>query len=361
MMRIGILLLNLGGPDSLDAVRPFLYNLFSDREIIRLGPPSMQKPLAWLIATLRSKKTERYYRMIGGKSPILDITRAQAKALEEALNNAVDTEHGDTEINTRPHLRGSPIPLRRVPLSFKVYVGMRYWHPFIDDVLFEMHKNGIEKVIALSLYPQYSVTTSGSSARRVDRVVANYPIDVLHISSWHDHPLYIEALADVIKNGLESFLASSSVPHPSSADDIHLLFSAHSLPRKIIEEGDPYEQQTIETVQEVVKKVPLKWHLSYQSKSGPVKWLEPSTEEKLKELARNGVKNILVVPISFVSDHIETLYEIDILYKSMAEELGMNLKRTDSLNTHPLFIKALEDMVIRGLREKGWDKSAALP
>jgi ferrochelatase len=238
---------------------------------------------------------------------------------------------------------------------------MRYWHPFIDDVLFEMHKNGIEKVIALSLYPQYSVTTSGSSARRVDRVVANYPIDVLHISSWHDHPLYIEALADVINSGLESFLTSSPVPHPSSADDIHLLFSAHSLPRKIIEEGDPYEQQTIETVQKVVKKIPLRWHLSYQSKSGPVKWLEPSTEEKLKELARNGVKNILVVPISFVSDHIETLYEIDILYKSMAEELGMNLKRTDSLNTHPLFIKALEDMVIRGLREKGWGKSAALP
>ncbi len=144
-------------------------------------------------------------------------------------------------------------------------------------------------------------------------------------------------------------------------DDIHLLFSAHSLPRKIIDEGDPYEQQTIETVQEVVKKVPLTWHLSYQSKSGPVKWLEPSTEEKLKELARDGVKNILVVPISFVSDHIETLYEIDILYKSMAEELGMNLKRTDSLNTHPLFIKTLQDMVIRGLREKGWDKSAALP
>jgi ferrochelatase len=336
IIPVGILLLNLGGPDSISAVKPFLYNLFSDREIIRLGPPSMQKPLAWLIAALRSKKTERYYRMIGGKSPIADITQAQAKALAKALNKFPAS-------------------------SFKVYIGMRYWHPFIDDVLFEMHKDGIEKVIAMSLYPQYSVTTSGSSARRVDRVVADYPIDVLHISSWHDHPLYIEALADVIKKGLESFLASSSDPHPSSVDDIHLLFSAHSLPRKIIDEGDPYEQQTIETVQKVVKKVPLKWHLSYQSKSGPVKWLEPSTEEKLKELARGGVKNVLVVPVSFVSDHIETLYEIDILYKTMAGKLGMNLKRTDSLNTHPLFINALEDMVIKGLREKGWDKSTALP
>jgi protoporphyrin/coproporphyrin ferrochelatase len=363
MPHIGILLLNLGGPDSLDAVKPFLYNLFSDREIIRLGPPSMQKPLAWLIATLRSKKTEQYYSMIGGKSPILDITQAQAKALEETLNSTADTEtrrRGDK--HTSPSQGISQAPLRRVPASsFKVYVGMRYWRPFIDDVLFEIHKDGIGKVIALSLYPQYSVTTSGSSARRVDRAVADYPIDVLHISSWHDHPLYIEALVDMIRKGLESFFTSSSIPHPSSADDIHLLFSAHSLPRKIIEEGDPYEQQTIETVQEVVKKVPLKWHLSYQSKSGPVKWLEPSTEEKLKELAHDGVKNVLVVPISFVSDHIETLYEIDILYKTMAEKLGMNLKRTDSLNTHPLFINALEDMVIRGLREKGWDKCAALP
>ena len=367
IIPVGILLLNLGGPDSISAVKPFLYNLFSDREIIRLGPPSMQKPLAWLIATLRSKKTERYYRMIGGKSPILAITQAQANALEEALNQKSKKESDTSNPPLPTFSKGgnggitNSKPHHYTGGAFKVYIGMRYWHPFIDDVLFEMHKNGIEKVIAMSLYPQYSVTTSGSSARRVDRVAADYPIDILHISSWHDHPLYIEALADVIKKGLESFLASSSDPHPSSVDDIHLLFSAHSLPRKIIDEGDPYEQQTIETVQHVVKKVPLKWHLSYQSKSGPVKWLEPSTEEKLKELARDGVKNVLVVPISFVSDHIETLYEIDILYKTMAGKLGMNLKRTDSLNTHPLFINALEDMVIKGLREKGWDKSTALP
>jgi protoporphyrin/coproporphyrin ferrochelatase len=367
MAHIGVLLLNLGGPDSLDAVRPFLYNLFSDREIIRLGPPLMQKPLAWLIATLRSKKTERYYRMIGGRSPILDITRAQATALEKALNRKSEKANDTSNPPLPPLSKGgnggitNNKPHHYAGSAFKVYVGMRYWRPFIDDVLFEMHKNGIEKVIALSLYPQYSVTTSGSSARRVDRVAADYPIEVHHISSWHNHPLYIEALANVIKKGLESFLASSSVPHPASADDIHLLFSAHSLPRKIIDEGDPYEQQTIETVQEVVKKVPLKWHLSYQSKSGPVKWLEPSTEEKLKELAHEGVKNVLVVPISFVSDHIETLYEIDILYKTMAGKLGMNLKRTDSLNTHPLFINALEDIIVKGLQEKGWDKTTALP
>jgi ferrochelatase len=170
MIRTGILLLNLGGPDSLKAVRPFLYNLFSDREIIRLGPPLMQKPLAWLIAATRSKKTERYYRMIGGKSPILAITQAQARALERALNQESEKESATSNPPLPPLSKGGNGGItNREPHhypggAFKVYVGMRYWHPFIDDVLFEMHKDGIGKVIALSLYPQYSVTTSGSSA-----------------------------------------------------------------------------------------------------------------------------------------------------------------------------------------------------
>jgi len=333
---IGIILLNLGGPDSIRAVSPFLFNLFSDRQIIQLGPPFLQKPLAWLIATIRSKKTKRYYSLIGGKSPILDITRAQAKALEEALN-------------------------QRSALSFKVYVGMRYWHPFIEDVVPMIYKDGIRKLIALSLYPQYSVTTSGSSLSKVKEVVAGFQIETFCISSWHNHLLYIEALADVIKKGIESFTPSSLIPRPSSLGDIHVLFSAHSLPQKIIEKGDPYVNQVKETIREITKRIPIKWHLSYQSKSGPVKWLEPSTDEKLRELAAMGIKNILVVPISFVSDHIETLYEIDILYKDLAEKLGITLKRVDSLNTHIHFIEALKDIVIKGLKEKGWDKFTALP
>ncbi len=340
-MPIGVLLLNLGGPDSLQAVRPFLYNLFSDRQIIRLGPPFLQKPLAWLISTLRSKKTEKMYSLIGGKSPIIEITQAQAKALEEALNK-------QPGIKSR---KSTPPP---GAVSFKVYTGMRYWHPFIEHVIPMIHKDGIKKVIVLSLYPQYSVTTSGSSVSQVNKVLPGYPIDIDCVASWHNHPLYIEALADVIEKGIESFSGSSGAPHSPSADEVHVLFSAHSLPQKIIDEGDPYVTETVGTIHEVTRTFPVKWSLSYQSKSGPVKWLEPSTEETLKRLAGEGIRNVLVVPISFVSDHIETLYEIDILYKKMAGELGINLRRSGSLNTHPKFIEALQDIVMTRVREKGW-------
>jgi len=332
-MTLGIILLNLGGPDSLQAVRPFLYNLFSDRQIIRLGPSFMQKPLAWLISAIRSKKTEQYYKLVGGKSPILDITKAQAKALEESLNSELTTQNSER--------------------SFKVFIGMRYWSPFIEDIIPEIYSNGIRKIIALSLYPQYSITTSGSSTSKLKEVLFNYQMEAVYISSWHAHPMYIEALVDVIKKGIESFAVNAKHRTENAEPEVHVLFSAHSLPQKIIDEGDPYADQTMETIEEILKRIPLNWHLSYQSKSGPVKWLEPSTENKIRELAGKGVKNLLVVPISFISDHIETLYEIDILYKKLAESLGINLKRADSLNTRPAFIKALRDIVIGELKKTG--------
>ena len=331
-MITGVILLNLGGPDSLQAVRPFLYNLFSDRQIIRLGPPFMQKPLAWLISTLRSKKTENMYSQIGGKSPIFDITKAQAKALEEALNKG----------SNPPFPKGGQEGITNPSQSFKVYIGMRYWRPFAEDVIAEIFRDGIRKLVGLSLYPQYSVTTSGSSLSQFREVSSRYDIEIFTADSWHNHPLYIEALVDVIKKGLESFDRLSS--------NIHVLFSAHSLPQKIIDQGDPYVNQTLETIREIEKHLPIRWHLSYQSKSGPVKWLEPSTDDKLEELARDGIKNVLVVPISFVSDHIETLYEIDILYKNLAGKLHINLKRTEALNTHPKFIMALQDIVEKSLK-----------
>jgi ferrochelatase len=368
---LGVVLLNLGGPDSLKAVRPFLYNLFSDRQIIELGPQFLQKPLAWLISTIRAKKTERFYNLIGGKSPILEITMAQAKALEELLNEQSVPPHpplGKGGINggVIPVSSQSERRMLNIEPSFKVYVGMRYWHPLIEDVVPIIFKDGIRKIIALSLYPQYSVTTSGSSLSRLKEVAADYPIEIFSISSWFKHPLYIEALADVIKNGMESFNQKSPpIYFPlakggqrggiKSEFDVHILFSAHSLPCKIVEKGDPYVLQIMGTIEEITKIIPIKWHLSYQSKSGMVKWLEPSTDEKLKELAAQGVKNILVVPISFVSDHIETLYEIDILYKNLADKLGLRLKRVDSLNMHPIFIRALKDIVMQSLVETGWN------
>jgi ferrochelatase len=386
---LGIVLLNLGGPDSLKAVMPFLYNLFSDRQIIQLGPQFLQKPLAWLISTIRSKKTERFYNLIGGKSPIREITTAQAEALEELLNEQSVPPHpplGKGGINGEviPASSQSERRMLNIEPSFKVYVGMRYWHPLIEDVVPIIFNDAIRKIIALSLYPQYSVTTSGSSLSRLKEVAADYPIEIFSISSWFKHPLYIEALVDVIKKGLESFSVETSgnsttytdkSPLPPFANgglggitekvdkggfekewgDVHILFSAHSLPYKIVEKGDPYVHQIMGTIEEITKIIPIKWHLSYQSKSGPVKWLEPSTDEKLKELAAEGIKNILVVPISFVSDHIETLYEIDILYKNLADKLGLRLKRVDSLNTHPIFIRALKDIVMQSLVETGWD------
>jgi ferrochelatase len=341
---IGIILLNLGGPDSLQAVRPFLYNLFSDRNIIRLGPSFMQKPLAYLISTLRSKKTEKMYSLIGGKSPIVDITTSQAEALESTLNSEFRIQNSE--------------------LPFKVYVAMRYWYPFTEEVVSDIYKKGIKRIVALSLYPHYSMTTTGSSFLKLKEVLKDYPLETSYISQWFNHPLYIEALVDLIKEGMELFTPSLTSERIDSdfpprggvrgGGDIHVLFSAHSLPQKFIEQGDPYVDHINGTISEIAKLLPVPWHLSYQSKTGPVKWLEPSTEDKLKELARDGVRNILVVPISFVSDHIETLYEIDVLYKSMAQELGVSLKRVNSLNIHPVFIKALADMVIKNAKKEGW-------
>ncbi len=309
----GVLLLNLGGPDSLEAVKPFLYNLFSDRTIIKLGPPFLQRPIAAFIATTRAGKTRAMYRLIGGKSPILDITKAQAAELEEVLNAGATQED-------KP---------------YRVYIGMRYWHPFIEDAVKQMHRDGIKNVIALGLYPHYSIATTGSSVEKLKEIMKNYPsLSLRCIESWHDHPLYIEAVVEQINNGLAQFEGKPDV-----------LFSAHSLPQQFIDDGDPYLKEVVGTIAAITKKIGVKWHLSFQSKSGPVKWLKPSTEHMLGELARKGVKDLLVVPISFVSDHIETLYEIDILYKDMATGLGINLKRTESLNTSPTFIKALAQIV----------------
>lgn len=330
---VGVLLLNLGGPDSLSAVKPFLLNLFSDREIIRLGPTFLQKPLAYLISSLRAKKTEDAYRSIGGKSPIYEITQAQAEALEESLN-------------TPPNVQD------RAPL-YKVYVAMRYWHPLIETVIHKIINAGIQKLFLLSLYPQYSVTTTGSSLNKVEEVASAYPLEMAKADSWFDHPRYIKALIETIRKGIDSF-GDKHREQRGQAGTVHVLFSAHSLPVKFIEEGDPYAQQIKMTVSEITKEIDIPWSLSYQSKSGPVKWLEPSTEKKIEELAEQGVKNLLVVPVSFVSDHIETLYEIDILYKNMAESLDMRLERTESLNTSPLFIEALRDIVLKGIREAGW-------
>jgi ferrochelatase len=311
----GAILLNLGGPDSPESVRPFLLNLFSDRGIIRLGPSIFQTPMARIISFARAGKTKSNYNLIGGRSPILDITKAQGKALEREL--------------------------KKEGQKIKVYIGMRYWHPFIPETLDRVALDGVEELIAIPLFPHYSRAATGSCFKELSRAVSAYEqrFKVTYIKNWHKNPLYIEALAETISEGLLSF---------SSEDrgEVAVLFSAHALPQKFIEEGDPYLEQVKETINAVTKTLYIdSWHLSFQSRSGPVKWIGPKTEEMLERFAREGIKKVVMVPISFVSDHIETLYEMDILYKKQAEGLGITLKRAPSLNTTPKFIKALANIV----------------
>jgi len=317
-VKIGVLLFNLGGPETLADVKPFLYNLFSDPEIIRLPVRAMQKPLAWIISTARHRKSAGYYAQIGGGSPLRRITEAQAAALREELER-----------------RG---------IDARVYVGMRYWHPFTKEALAEIERDGITDLVVLPLYPQFSVSTTGSSTKDfvalLDRRGGLRHIRRRYITRWYDNEAYLAALAAQIAEEARKF------PDPNP-QNIHLLFSAHSVPQSYIEQGDPYLRHIEETVRLVGEKLGNSYpsHLSFQSKVGPVKWLEPATDQKIRELAALGVRQLLAIPIAFVSDHIETLYELDILYKKLADEVGIpHYARVPALNTRPDFIRAMADL-----------------
>ena len=322
MGRIGVLLLNLGGPDKIEDVRPFLYNLFSDPEIIRLPVKALQKPLAWLISTLRAKTSQENYLEIGGGSPLREITEAQAIALEDKL--------------------------REMGHDAKIYVGMRYWHPFTEEAISQIKSDGIKEVVVLPLYPQFSISTSGSSFRVLEEMWSSDPglknIDYTIVPSWYKNPGYLRSMADLIAQELDKF------PNPEEA---HVFFSAHGVPVSYVEEaGDPYQQQIEECTHLIMQTLERSnsYTLAYQSKVGPVEWLQPYTDDALEELAAQGVKDLAVVPISFVSEHIETLQEIDIEYREVAEAAGIdNFHRVPALNVHPGFIDSLADVVIDSL------------
>ena len=336
MSRVGIVLLNLGGPERIQDVGPFLYNLFADPEIIRLPIPALQKPLAWLISTLRSNKSQEAYRSIGGGSPLRRITDQQARELQSLL--------------------------RQRQVDATTYVAMRYWHPFTESAVADMKADGIEQVVVLPLYPHFSISTSGSSFRELQRLrqgderFAQLPLRA--IRSWHDHPGYLKAMAQLIEREIDACV------DPSTA---HVFFSAHGVPKSYVEEaGDPYQKE-IESCAELIMKTLGRenpWTLAYQSRVGPVEWLQPYTEEALEELGEKGVKELVVVPISFVSEHIETLEEIDIEYREIATEAGVsNFRRVPALDTDPTFIASLADLVETSLAgpEVGLDEAAALP
>lgn len=322
MGRIGVLLLNLGGPDKIEDVRPFLYNLFSDPEIIRLPVKAFQKPLAWLISTLRASKSQENYLEIGGGSPLREITEAQAKALETKLK-----------------LMGQ---------DAKIYIGMRYWHPFTEEAIAQIKNDGVKKVVILPLYPQFSISTSGSSFRVLEEKWSSdqalSAIEYTLIPSWYNHSGYLRSMADLIAQELDKF------PNP---EQVHVFFSAHGVPVSYVEEaGDPYQQE-IEACTRLIMQTlgrPNQYTLAYQSKVGPVEWLQPYTDDALEELGAEGIEDLVVVPISFVSEHIETLQEIDIEYREVAEEAGIkNFHRVPALNTYPGFIDSLADLVVESL------------
>jgi ferrochelatase len=332
--QTAIVLFNLGGPDDLASVEPFLVHLFSDREIIELpGGAALQPVVARLIAKLRGPSVRRNYGLIGGGSPQLRITRAQARALEERLNAGSAAD------------------------AYRVFIAMRYTRPSAREALEEIAAAGIRRILTLTLFPQYSRATTGSSRSEFDRTLAGPEwrgagFEIAHVEHYPDHPGYLDAMADTVR------AAWHRIPEGRRSRAV-ILFSAHGLPQRFIDEGDPYVEHIDATRFGILERLglPNQQFLAYQSRTGPVRWLGPGTEETLAALGRDGVTDVLVVPLSFVSDHIETLYEVDMLFAHTARAAGITgYYRPEALNTHPLFIDALAQ-IVRG-RIDSWDDAA---
>ncbi len=298
--KIGVLLLGFGAPDSPHAVEPFLKNVLSHK---------MNE-----ISNAQFKKIVQRYELIGGSSPLLKITKDQARLLEKKLN-------------------------------FKVYIGMRHWHPFIQEAVQEIIKNKIKHIIALSLSPYYSRMTTGSNISELKHVLSDYEkeIKVTYIDSWYNNQSYLNALAEKLNKGLSQF-------PEERRDKVQVIFSAHSLPKKLIETGDPYLKQLETAIKEVIKRAgPISWHLSFQSRGVSGQWLGPETGIIIEKIAEKGYRDILLVPISFISDNIEILYDIDIVYQKLAESKGIIFRRTSSFNSSPEFIDVLFNVVIENI------------
>ncbi len=322
--QTAIVLFNLGGPDDLASVEPFLVNLFRDREIIQLpGGAVLQPVMARLIARMRAPSVRENYRRIGGGSPQLRITRDQALALEHRLNDGALGSH-----------------------HYRVFIAMRYTRPSAEDALTAIAAAGIRRIVTLTLFPHWSKATTGSSRNELDRTLASprwlrTSFDITHIEHYADDPLYVAALTATVQN------AWGRIPPDRRARTV-ILFSAHGLPQRFIDEGDPYLTHIDATRFALLERLnlPNRQLLAFQSRTGPVKWIGPGTEAVLAELGDSGVTDVLVVPLSFVSDHIETLYEVDMLFADAAREAGITgYYRPAALNTHPLFIEALAGLV----------------
>jgi len=328
MTKVAVVLFNLGGPDGPDAVQPFLFNLFNDPAII-----DSPNPIRWLLAKFISRKrapiAKEIYAHLGGKSPLLELTKAQAKAIEGKLNSGSE--------------------------DYRVFIAMRYWHPMSAETAQKVKEFEPDEIVLLPLYPQYSKTTTGSSLWDWQQAAAKAGLFAPTYAPccYATHPGVIDAQVDLLKNTLAQQKASGPV---------RVLFSAHGLPKKVIATGDPYQWQVEQTAAAVAAKMGDQigdtvqdWAVCYQSKVGPLEWIGPSLEQELERAAADAVA-VVIVPIAFVSEHSETLVELDIEYKQVADKLGVpGYARVPALGTHEIFIKGMAQVV-----ESARGKNAAL-
>lgn len=292
----GVILLAFGGAENLDMIEPFLKNILKGRPVT---PELLER-------------TIDRYRLIGGKSPLLDITRAQAAAIEEGLAKA-----------------GAPS---------KVYVGMRYWHPYIRETLAEMDADGVEAATAVVMAPFSSPVATGAYEKDVEAALENCKTlkRVEFVSNWHVNPAFIKTHVDSIKEALSGF---------KNPEDVLVIFSNHSLPHESLE-GDAYEMKIAQAVTKITRSLDVDHRVAYQSQGAKVfTWLGPKVEDVLEQASKQGKKGVIIVPLGFAADHVETLYDIDILFKELAETKGLVFKRTPSLNTQPLIMEMLTAMI----------------
>jgi ferrochelatase len=321
-MRVAVVLFNLGGPGSLDAVKPFLFNLFSDPAIIRLP-----QPLRWLVATIISSRrapvAREIYAKMGGSSPILGQTYNQATALEAALADPAN--------------------------HYQVFVAMRYSTPRASDIMEQVKRFRPNKVVLLPLYPQFSTTTSRSSLREWEAcaIESKLQAPASTVCCYPVNDGFITAQAELISETLKSMPANIR---------FRLLFSAHGLPESIVKSGDPYQAQVEQTAQAIVdrlKRPQLDWKVCYQSRVGPMKWIGPSTDDEIRRAGKEGLA-VAVAPIAFVSEHSETLVELDIEYAHLAAESGvMTYVRVPAVGTHQAFIDGLAKLVRSSISTTG--------
>lgn len=312
--KAAIVLFNLGGPDSKSAVKPFLFNLFNDKYIITL-PKFLRYLVAWLISSKREKTAQEIYAYLGDKSPILEETKAQADSLEKSLQNSLGVD-------------------------YKVFICMRHWHPMSGKVVKEVVDYNPNEVILLPLYPQFSTTTTLSSIEDFSGKIQKKLPNILYktICCYPKDINFIQSHADLIAQALEKI---------NNKDNYRILFSAHGLPKKIIESGDPYQWQVENTVQSIIDQLPfseIDYKISYQSRVGPLEWIGPNTEEEIEKAGKEE-KELIIVPVAFVSEHSETLVELDIEYKAIADKYSINYVRVPTLSINNYFVESLKNMV----------------